>query len=112
MNAIEKKLSFLEWLSMAVPLEQTAVFVVAGLAGMVGHYVKLWAAKEIDTCLWAYLTKENPRRTVLAVMGFMSAAATYALSGQLAETPWGTLIGAALTTGYSADSLLNKGSTK
>lgn len=100
--------SFFEWLQTAVPLDRAAVFVVFGVIGAVGNYVKMWVNREIECCLIDYLVHKNPRRSVLAMMAFAGGAATFILSGTMHETPWGVLVTQALTAGYAADSLVNK----
>jgi hypothetical protein len=99
--------TFMEWVG-SQPLERYTVFLAFGMAGMIGHYTKLWATKEINTCLWDYWVRQTPRRTVLSFMGFFSAAGAVMLAGDFPNTPWSTLIASAVTTGYTADSLLNK----
>jgi hypothetical protein len=99
--------TFMEWV-YAQPIERYCVFLGFGVLGMIAHYTKLWATKEIDSCLWDYWVRQSPRRTVLSFMGFFSAAGAVMLAGDFPNTPWSTLVSAAITTGYTADSLLNK----
>lgn len=99
--------TFIAWVT-SQPLERYTVFLAFGLAGMIGHYLKLWATREINTGLFNYWVRQTPRRTMLSFMGFVSASGAVMLAGDFANTPWSTLVASAVTTGYTADSLLNK----
>src|SRR5690349_23556661 len=55
---------------------QLATMTGLGASGMLTHYVKKWATGDIAGSLWNYLVTDNPRRSLLAVMGVAGAMAT------------------------------------
>lgn len=99
--------TFFDWVRNTFPLERTLVFLAFGVVGMVAHYFKLWAYKQTSVCFGEYMFKVQPHRTALAFVGLLGTTFMYITTDGIAQTPWGMLIGAALTTGFAADGALN-----
>lgn len=87
---------------------------IFGLVGMMGHYTRLWLTDQIEGSLWGYLVHQYPKRTLLTV-GAYAAWAIGLLSTSTFENDQGAFVGwmnvivIAITNGYGADSLANKG---
>jgi hypothetical protein len=90
-------------------IQQTVLFLTVGLLGMFSHYFKRWLQKEITGSLYKYLFVDEPRRTALALFGFVAGAGTIILENQLQGMTWQQIVMLAITTGYACDSALNKG---
>ena len=104
--------SILLWLaSVVTPLkfQELAVFAIAGGSGMLSHYVKKVINKEIVPGLYNYLIGDHMKNTVAALSSFGTAMLAYVFSGTTDTTSWPAFIGLAFTTGYSLDSIINKG---
>lgn len=98
----------------SVDLKQIAhpffVFSAAGIVGMVGHYLKKWTRNEIQGSIVDYFVRDHGRASLAALGGFLGTAGTMALSHQLDGMNEAQTIFFGLTTGFSFDSGLNKGS--
>lgn len=82
----------------------------AGVVGIVAHYVKKWAAGEIEGDLFCYLFLDYPKKTILTLMMFLaSAAGLLALGSISVNTDHLMLIGAGFGIGWACDSGVNKG---
>jgi len=87
---------------------------LAGVVGMMAHYLMRWLNGEISGSLVRYLFTDYPRRTLLAFAGIIGVALTAITSGVF-ETDSGEFVGwlnvlwVGLTNGYAADSVANKG---
>ena len=90
-------------------------FILAGIVGMIAHYIVRWAYGQIEGSLWKYLFVDSPRRTLLAFIGLAGLALT-AVSTGIFTTPeglftgWSNVLWTGLTTGFGSDSVANKGS--
>lgn len=104
---------FLSWISSLVAghvIDQFSVFMVAGLIGIVSHFVKKkYIDKEITSSFWSYMLVEYPDRTLITFCSLLAACLTYLATGVVASTTWPALIGMAFTTGFSLNSSFNKG---
>jgi len=88
------------------------VFIVVALFGMVSHYIKLAAASQVEKDIWKYFFTTYGFRSFAAAIAIIGVALGFYVTGSLAPSvPLILVISSALTTGYSADSLLNKGQT-
>jgi hypothetical protein len=92
-------------------LQNVLLFAAAGLAGMLGHYVKAWYRKEIAADLLGYLFRDNPQGTVAAICGVLAATAVAWYSGALDAITLKTLLASGFLTGFGSDSALNKSLT-
>lgn len=93
------------------PIALALVFYLgSGIAGIVAHYFKKWAAGEIAGSLFCYLFLDYPKKTILTLMMFLaSAAGLLALGSITVNTDHLMLIGAGFGIGWSCDSGVNKG---
>lgn len=91
-------------------IQQGGVLGALGLAGMIAHYLKKWARKEIAGNLVGYLIHDNPRDTLLAVMATAGGIGTAYLMGQFDGVTIKQIIMPAFLIGYAGDSAANKGS--
>lgn len=94
------------------PMAQFGVLVLFGTLGMAANYLWKWLRDEITGSLWAYLTKQYPKRTALAYATFIGYAVTTVLSPVLDGAGWGVVINLGLTTGFAIDALVNKSKAK
>lgn len=111
----ESLLHFLGSLPASAEAQQLYGFMLAGIVGMVAHYVVRWAYGQIEGSLWRYLFVDSPRRTLLALIGLASLAITAVSTGIFttpdgAFTGWANVLWTGLTTGFGSDSVVNKGS--
>lgn len=88
---------------------------IFGLMGITCNYMRLWLTEQISGNLWCYLVHQYPRRTILTVgaytawsIGLLSTSTFVGEGGTFVG--WMNVIIFALTNGYGADSLANKGS--
>lgn len=84
-------------------------FLIAGLIGMVAHYSKKRLRAEVDGSAIDYFLRDYPGHTTGALFAFGCAAAALLASGALESMSTWTAVGAGLTTGWTADSAINKG---
>lgn len=102
--------SFAEWIREAanpILVQKVLVYTGCTVAGQIGHALKKWLLDELCNPIDWFLSA--PKRTVLAVMANIGTGLGYALSGTLDGSTWGALISLAITTGYAADSVTNRG---
>ena len=85
------------------------IFLSCGLIGMIGHYLKMWLRDEITNNLFAYLFKDKPKNTFLAIFALVGANGTAFLLGQLDTLTVAQLILTGFMVGYTCDSALNNG---
>lgn len=82
----------------------------SGVLGIVAHYLKKWAAGDIQGSLFCYLFMDYPKKTVLTLMMFLaSAAGLLALGSINVNTDPMMLVGAGFGIGWACDSGVNKG---
>lgn len=84
-------------------------FLVAGIVGIVAHYFKKLANKDVTGSLADYFLRDYPGRSAAAICGYGMAAATALASGVVGPMELWTAIGAGFTTGWTSDSAFNKG---
>lgn len=84
------------------------VFYLAGLVGMLAHYVKKWTRGEYAGNLWAYLFADNPRASLAAVITYVGAAAAVVATGSLDGMKLAQVVAVGFTTGFAIDSAVNK----
>lgn len=90
----------------------SGLVLVAGLIGMVSHYLKKWLRKEIEGSLVDYLLRDHVRETALALMTFLGAAATAIASAQFTGMTAMQIAMASFLLGYASDSAMNKATPK
>lgn len=84
------------------------LFYLAGLLGMLAHYVKKWSRGEYKGNLWAYLVADNPRATLSTVITYAAAATAVVATGSIAGMSLAQVFAAGFTTGFAIDSAVNK----
>ena len=89
--------------------ERLLVFTLVALGGMVFHYIKRWVRGEIPGGLLRYFFRDYPRQTAAAFGTLLGTIGTMFLTGQLSGLELNQLILMAVTTGYTVDSVTNKG---
>lgn len=85
------------------------LFIGIGFIGMIAHAIKKYYADELSGSIYDYLFKNDKKRSVLAVLTTISALITVILSDQV-PMQIGAFILLAFTTGFTADSTINKDS--
>lgn len=90
-------------------LQILVVYLVIGILGIFSHYLKKYLEEEISGSLWKYLYGDHPRRTLITLVSFIGSGIAYVFTGMTDGVTWPALIGLAFTTGYSFDSMFNKG---
>ena len=93
-------------------LVQFGVLLGAGLAGGATNYLYKWVRDEITGSLWAYVTEQYPKRTLLALMTYVGYCVATVLSPVLDGAGWGVVINMGFTTGFAIDALVNKSERK
>lgn len=83
------------------------VFIIIACIGMIGHAVKKYLAGQLSGSIFQYLFTKNPKRSAMAVMTTLGACFALILGDQL-PTQAGAFIMLAFTTGFTADSSVNK----
>lgn len=82
-------------------------FYIAGLLGMLAHYMKKWSKGEYVGNLWAYLYADKPRATLYAVITYVGASTAVVATGVLTGMQIASIIALGFTTGYVIDSSVN-----
>lgn len=93
-------------------LVQFGVLLGAGVAGGSANYLYKWLRDEITGSLWAYVTEQYPKRTLLAIATYVSYCVATVLSPVLDGAGWGVVINMGFTTGFAIDALVNKSERK
>ena len=84
------------------------LFLLIGLIGMAAHAIKKYFAKELSGSVVDYLFLKNKRRSIYAALTTIGALIGAILSGQVPMDQVGAFIMLAFTTGFTADSTVNK----
>lgn len=106
---------FLAQLPVSVEAQILYAFALFSACGMAAHYLRCWLNNEITGSLFDYLFRQHVKRTLAAYTGAVGAGLGLISTGAFV-TPsdefvgWLTVVVMALTLGYSADSVANKGS--
>ena len=108
-GAITDSAGILEWVLAPARLEEFLVFILIGFVGIFCHYMRKVLSDEIKGTFYDYMVGDHKANTITAVTTFLSTAITYVFSGSVTNLSWQTLIGLAFTTGYTLDSIFNKG---
>lgn len=82
------------------------VFLMIAFVGMLGHALKKGLTGQLQGSIFEYIFKNNPKRTVLAIMTTIGAVAGIILGEQI-PTQAGAYIMLAFATGFTADSTVN-----
>jgi hypothetical protein len=93
---------FVQYLS-----EDNALFIVIGLLGMLAHAIKKYYANELSGNIIDYLFRNNKKRSVLAVLTTIGALITVIFNNQV-PNQFGSFVMLAFTTGFTADSTVNR----
>lgn len=83
------------------------LFILISMIGMLGHAIKKFLAGHLRGSVLDYLIFNNPKRTALAVLSTLAATIGVIIGDQM-PTQVGAYIMLAFTTGYTADSAVNK----
>ena len=83
------------------------LFIGLSVLGMLGHAVKKYLYGQLSGSIFDYIWHNNKKRTALAVLTTLGATFGLILGEQL-PTQIGAFIMLAFTTGYTADSSVNK----
>lgn len=101
--------------AMLTSVEASVFWVLLGFSvlGMIAHYIRLWASKQVEGDVLDYL-RNNPRGAVYAIIGAagwsfgeVSAGLYQFANGEVFS--WGLVVLSGFKNGYGADSLANKG---
>ena len=92
--------------------ERLAIFAGAAVVGMIAHFLKKWFRDEITGDLVKYFFRDYPKRTFAAVATLMGTVVVVFLTNQLTGMDIRPMLMLALTTGYTVDSIANKGMAK
>jgi hypothetical protein len=84
-------------------------FLIAGIVGMVAHYIKKLATGDVTGSLADYFLRDYPGRSAGAIFGYGMAAATVLATGAIGSMDLWVAIGSGVTTGWTCDSAFNKG---
>lgn len=95
--------SYLTWTNL--------LFLVVGITGMWGHALKKFLQGKLTGSIIEYFFKNNLTYSILATMTTLGACLTIILSDQLPDKA-GAFILLAFTTGFTADSTINREDTK
>ena len=105
---------FWEWFKIILysfQTQQFSVYSFFGIAGMVFHYFVAVIDDRINGSVWHYMFKDQPKKTFLAFLTLEGAGLALCYTGAADGMTWVALIGMACTSGYTADSTLNRGSS-
>jgi hypothetical protein len=91
--------------------QRLGVFTGAALAGSFGHYLKKWVRGEIVGSLYRYLFVDHPRATVSMVFTLLGTVGGMFLAKQVQTLDLSQLLALSITTGYTVDSVTNRGAT-
>lgn len=83
------------------------LFLAIAFLGMIGHGAKKFFAGQLSGSLTDYVFHNNKKRTVFAVLTMIGAVAGIII-GEQVPTQAGAFIMLAFTTGFTADSTVNK----
>lgn len=90
-------------------MSKESAFLVAGIAGMVAHYLKKAFRGEVTGNVVDYFMRDYPGHSMGAIFAYGLAAATMLSTGAIDPlAPWATL-GCGFITGWFSDSAMNKG---
>lgn len=101
-----------------IPFTQQAyifyMLTLGSIVGMIGHYISRWASGDIAGSLIDYLFRQEGRRTLLAVIGIVSWSVGEVSTGLFVNSEgifvgWALVLLSGLKTGYTGDSIANKG---
>lgn len=109
LNAVSTVVDSFKWENLAgTSLAQVITWLCVAFIGMVGHFYVDIKKGIITGNLVDYLFKTNLGATIQTVVGlFVAASAWFAVNPP--PTNWAALVIAAVISGYTADSVLNKG---
>ena len=110
-NINMNSLGFIDWMNIfihSLSFQQLIVYNLAAFLGLYIHYWKKILSKEIEGSFNRYMFKDHPLYTFNAVIAIIVSSCTYIFSGSTASITWEALLGLAITTGYSIDSIVNK----
>lgn len=85
------------------------IFVAVATAGMLSHYFKLSATSVTDNNILQYFFVNYKVRSILAFFSIVAGAYGMYQTGMFMSLPVEPLVLMAITYGYTADSLVNKG---
>ena len=94
--------------------QQFYALLLGAVVGMIGHYVRAWATGGASGSLYAYMIKDSPQSSALAVLGVVAWCIGEVSTGLFVTSSgefvgWGLVVMSGLKTGYAGDSLINKG---
>ena len=92
-----------------MPFGSEEAFLIAGIVGMLAHYIKKLAAGDVTGSLADYFLRDYPGRSAGAIFGYSMAAATVLATGVIGSMDMWVAIGSGVTTGWTCDSAFNKG---
>ena len=108
--------AFLAQLPNSMEAQILLGFMLAGILGMLGHFVVKWAYGQIAGNLIAYMFTgdKNMRRTLLATIALLSVALTAVSTGIFTTAEgvfvgWANVLWQGVLTGFGSDSVVNKG---
>jgi len=114
-TAINDRGSFGEYVRAILHSRELVQFLVllgAGLCGAAANYLYKWLRDEITGSLIEYVTKQYPKRTLLALATYFGYCVATVLSPVLDGAGWGVVLNMGFTTGFAIDALVNKSERK
>lgn len=93
-----------------IPWQEVWVTWVFLLLGATMHWLKKVTTNEASLNLLRYCFTDSPGRTVLTAITLLGAEVTLVTTGTAQGMTWPSLMYTAFVTGFSANSLTNKGS--
>lgn len=84
-------------------------FLLAGIAGMVAHYLKKVARGDVTGTFFDYFVRDYPGHSMGAIFAYGLAAATMLSTGALEPMAQWAAVGCGFITGWFSDSAMNKG---
>lgn len=89
-------------------VQRAHLYLGASVIGMVAHALKQWAVDNTP-CITTYFLRQSPGLSFAALIGNLTAGAAMIGTGALDGVSLAAALGLGLTQGYSADSLINRG---
>jgi hypothetical protein len=85
-------------------------FFVAGLFGIIGHFISKRAKGEISGNLWDYLVRDKPGSTLASLLALVACTFAAEAIGGLDALRLSGVVGAGFCAGWTGDSAFNRGS--
>lgn len=84
------------------------IFILIGVLGMFSHGLKKYLKNELSGSVYRYFFVTNKKQTALAVLTCLGSLAAIVFGDQMPTDKLGAFVLTAFSTGYMADSAINK----